>query len=584
MKNLITFTWTLVVCLALFNCGDGQFGGIDYDNVKDTTLVAGDWAVVHELSDPDILNPILSRGASSGYILGHIFESLMDLDRKTLEMRPYLATEKPVISPDKKKYTFTLRRDARFSDGKQVTAWDVLFSVKAIKNPFVDDAPLRGYYSSLKDVIVPDSFTVSFICEKPYFKNDEFLGGLTVMPKHIYDPQNLTDHFNIKDLSDPKKVKKNKKIEEFGLAFNKAPVNRAPIGSGPFVFDKWEANQQVVVKRNESWWRKGDPESPNYLDKIIHRTTNDMEAALVALKNEDFDLMGLKPNQYTQQTGSRKFTSRFRKTTNITPGYTYIGWNQLRPYFADKRVRWALSHLVDVDKIIKVVIKGFAARTTGPVFYQKKAYNKNLKPVPYDPARAKELLDESGWIDHDGDGVREKELQGQPVPFSFTFLINSGNDMRKQMALIITEELRQYGIKVEVRELEWAVFLDNIDTHNYDATILGWAMSIMKDDPFQLWHSSQSKNKGSNFISFSHPRVDEIIMENRVNFDEEKRIRLMMEFQEIIYNEQPYTFLYSSQALLAIHKRFRNVTLYPMRPGYDLHEWGVPKSIQKYIQ
>jgi peptide/nickel transport system substrate-binding protein len=568
----------------LVSCGTKQQADIDYDRATDTIPAPGDWAVVHSLSDPDFLNPIISRGADASEIEGHVFEALMDMEPDSLKLIPYIAAEHPVISVDKKEYTYKLRHDVTFSDGRPLTGADVLFTMKIIKNRFVDCAPLAGYYSSIQNVVLTDSFTVTFKCEQPYFKNDEMIGGLSVFPKHYYDPAGLTDSFTLADLADTNKCKKIAAIQRFGEEFNKSERNRAPVGSGPYVFEKWESNQQIVLKRNESWWKKSDVRSPNYVDKIVFRVANDMDAALVALKNGNFDVLFLKPNQYVNQTATPKFNAMFRKNTNVTPGYTYIGWNQARPFFQDKKVRWALSHLTDVDKIIKVVNLGFAVRTTGPVFYKRPEYDATLAPVPYDPAKAQALLDEAGWKDTDGDGVREKTINGKPVEFEFTFLINSGNDLRKQTGLILCEELKKYGIKAGMQELEWSVFLQNIQTHQYDATILGWAMSTLKDDPYQIWHSSQIADKGSNSIGYRSAQVDKIIEEIRSNFDEARYTALMSQFQKIIYDDQPYTFLYSGQALPAIHKRFRQVKLYPYRPGYNLHEWGVGKSLQKYVQ
>ncbi len=586
VKVFVTGIGVFITGSFIIFCGREKYPVVDYDQTLDTLIVPGDWLIHHELSDPDILNPITSRGASSDYILGFIFETLMSTDNHTLELKPFMALSLPTISTDQKTYIYRLRQDVRFSDGHLLTGDDLLFSVKVIKNPYVDGAPLRSYYQSLKDVtfIGGDPFYLKFVCEEPYFKNDELLGGIPILPKHLYDPRGLLDSIQVSQFRDTL-VLKNEKVRRFGEEFNRNDLNRHPLGSGAYQFLSWETNQQIMLARHESWWHKGDPEAPNYLERIIFRTINDMDAALVALKNQDLDIIaGLKPIQYTKQTESRKFEKKFRKTSNVIPVYTYIGWNQERPFFADSRVRWAMSYLTDVPRIIEVVMQGLAVPVTGPIFYKRTEYDTTLPSIQYNLSQAVALLNESDWQDHDGDGIREKVVNGEKINFVFTFLINSGNEQRKQIGLILSEELKKVGIKAAVRELEWSVFLNEIEDHHFDATILGWAMGLDKPDPYQIWHSSQVMNRGSNAISFKHKGADSLLELNRRTFDEKKRINLMRQFQHIIYNEQPYTFLFSPLSLVAVHKRFRNITWYPFRPGYDLHEWGVPRSMQRYTQ
>ena len=150
--------------------------------------------------------------------------------------------------------------------------------------------------------------------------------------------------------------------------------------------------------------------------------------------------------------------------------------------------------------------------------------------------------------------------------------------------MILAENCRKVGIKVDVQQLEWSIFLDQVHAQKYEAIILGWAMSITDPDPYQIWHSSQSKGEGSNSGSFIHKRADELIEMNRQEFDPEKRIEYMREFQEILHEEQPYTFVYVSKSNMLFHKRFQGAKIYPFRPGYDPFEWWIPPEIQKYTQ
>ena len=191
------------------------------------------------------------------------------------------------------------------------------------------------------------------------------------------------------------------------------------------------------------------------------------------------------------------------------------------------------------------------------------------------------MLHEAGWQDTDGDGVLDKVIDGKKTPLRFEIKVNSGNAVRKSVALVLVEELRKHGIDASVRELDWTIFLNDVKNHQFDAVVLGWQMS---DDrarhAYQIWHSSQAANKGSNAISYKNARVDEILETYRREFDPQKRIQLYKEFQEILHDEQPYTFLYVGKRVSAVHRRFEGVEVFP--DGLRPIDWWVPAAQQKY--
>jgi peptide/nickel transport system substrate-binding protein len=216
----------------------------------------------------------------------------------------------------------------------------------------------------------------------------------------------------------------------------------------------------------------------------------------------------------------------------------------------------------------------------GPIYLFRPEYDKTLFSHPYDPKKALQLLGEAGWKDTDGDGILDKVIDGQKTPFRFEIKFNSGNDIRKSVALTLQDELKKHGVDANVRQLDWTIFLDDVRNHKFDAVILGWAMSVNEPDAYQVWHSSQAGNRGSNHISFKHERVDKLLEEYRRTFDAQKRIELYREFQQILNQEQPYTFLFIGKSILAVDRRFQNVTLYPGGPRPL--EWWVPKAQQRY--
>lgn len=547
--------------------------------------VTGDWLVSHILSDPESLNPLTSNDATSSSILEHIFESLLTRDPKTLEIKPDLATERPQISDDKLTYTFTIRRDAHFQDGRPLSGQDVLFSLKVIKNPWVNAPFRRVYYQSLVQAELLDDGTIRLVAKEPYFRNESILGGFDILPRHYYDPEGLLGSLSVAQLDAMQPGQETAspeadKARQFAEQFNKM-FTRNPMGSGPYKLQHWKTGQEVALVRDPDYWGTGkDGIDQVYIDRRVMRVFNNPAAALVALKAGELDTMGLEPLQHLRQTKGRRFTKKFDKHLYFSPGYTYIGWNNRHPIFRDKRVRQAMTYLTNRKQMVKTILFDLGEVVDGPVYLFRPEYDKTLYSHPYDPQKARQLLGEAGWTDTDGDGILDKVLEGNQVPFKFEIKFNSGNDIRKSVALTLQDELKKHGIEVTVRQLDWTIYLDDVRNHKFDAMILGWAMPITEPDGYQVWHSSQAQNKGSNAISFKNERVDQLLEENRRTFDPQKRIELYREFQQILNVEQPYTFLFIRKSVLAVDKRFHNVTLYPGGPR--ALEWWVPKSLQRY--
>ena len=540
----------------------------------------GDWLVNHSLTDPEQLNPLTSSDATASEILGYIFEGLLTRDPRTLELRPLIAESRPAISQDKLIYTFRIRRDARFQDGRPVTGEDVLFSVKAIKCPLVNAPFLRVYFNSLIDAQLIDEYTIRFVMKEPYFRNESVLGGITILPRHYYDPENLLGKATVGSLlQDP--AKQPDPVRRFADNFNKN-YNRNPMGSGPYKFHSWKTGQEVDLVREANYWGKGKAGIDQvYLDRIKYRIINNQDAALVTLKSGGLDMIDrLTPVQHVRGTGSERFKRQFQKLSYFTPYYSYIGWNNDHPIFKDKRVRQALSYLTDRRQILKTILFDLGELVDGPIYFFRPEYDKTLYSYPYDPKKAMELLAQAGWKDTDGDGILDKVIDGKRTPFRFEFKSPSGASTGKSVVLVLQDELKRHGIVATIREIDWTIFLDDVKNHRFDVVVMAWGMSASEPDEYQVWHSSQAANKGSNHISYKNGRVDKILEDYRREFDPKKRIELYKEFQKILNQEQPYTFLFARKFVSAVQRRFRGTEVYP--EGLKPQEWWVPPSAQRY--
>jgi peptide/nickel transport system substrate-binding protein len=508
---------------------------------KASEPVEGDWLIYHLGAEPATLNPITATDAYEGIVNNpNVYETLLERDNDTLELKPRLA-ESWTISKDKLTYTFKLRKGVKWQDGVSFTADDIVFSYKTIMNPKVDAPQLRSYYQEIKDVHALDKYTVQFTYARPYFLALEFCGGMPIVPKHIFEKGD----------------------------FNTNPAGRKPVGTGPYKFVKWTTGREIVLERNDDYWGKKP-----YVNRIVFRIITDPTVTLQVLKRRELDVASLTPIQWERQTNSSDFKKHFGKYSYYTPNYSYIGWNSARPYFSDKRVRKAMTYLVNRKLILEKIMYGLGAVVTNPFYINSPEYDKDIKPIPYDPEEAKKLLAEAGWIDHDGDGIRDKD----GVKFSFEFLVPNESETGEKIATILKEELDNIGIRMEIRKTEWAVFTSRLNERKFDAVTLAWSMGV-ESDPYQIWSSTQAE-KGSNFVGFKNAEADKLIEEARKEFDKKKRIELYRRFSEIVHDEQPYTFLFCRKSTVAVDRRFSNVIVHPL--GIDPSEWYVPLPLQKY--
>ena len=545
---LLFLLFNLIFSLNLASCKPADDKGSDssedkYSIYSNSEAVDGDWLIYNIGAEPATLNPITASDAYESTINGgNIYETLVKRDNKTLEIIPLLA-DSWEISEDKLVYTFHIKKGIKWHDGVPFTAKDVLFSYNKIRDPKVDAPQLRNYYQDVKNVEVLDDHTVRFTYARPYFLALEFCGGMPMVPKHIFEKDD----------------------------FNTNPAGRNPLGTGPYKFVKWNTGSEIVLERNEDYWGRKP-----HIKRIVFKIINDPSVAFQVLKREELDLAGLTPIQWFRQTQSEAFQKNFDKLSYLTPNYSYIGWNMTKPYFSDNQVRTALTHLVNRELILKEILHDLGEVVTNPFYINSPEYDKSIKPYPYNPEKAKKLLDEADWMDHDGDGIRDKE----GVKFKFEFLIPAGSETGEKIATILKEELDKVGINMQIRKTEWAVFTQRLNERKYDAVTLAWSMGV-ESDPYQIWHSSQAE-QGSNFVGFVNKEADRLIEEARTEFNRDKRIELYRKFARIVNEEQPYTFLFCRKSTVALHKRFKGVEVYPL--GLDQLEWFVPLPLQKYGQ
>ena len=573
------FLLPILLILNFHNCNSQKTENVS--TVDTINAVRGDWVVIRIMSEPQSLNPILAADVESDEIDNYIYESLNSIDAESYELIPQLA-ELPIVSDDHLTYTYHLKKTNKFSDGHSLTGVDVVFTIKALKNPFIEDAALRYYYLNIKSAEVDpdDPYTVKINLLNPSWKGIYELSLLKICPKHILDPSGLTDKITWNEMGDRNLAKRNSDIQKFADFFNSEDVSFNPkylIGSGPYELEKWEKNIVINLKRNDNY----NGGVPSYPDKLEFKVIQDNSQAVVYAKNKEIDVMYvINPVDFYQNLNNPQ-EFNLVKAEPVEMVYSYLAWNELNPLFQDKNVRLALSYCVDREKIINEVLLGGAVSIQSPVFYMNKKYlNSDLPVITYELEKAKKLFNDAGW-NLNSNGFLEKEINGKKTEFKFTFLSNI-NLIRKNIVLMIIDDLKNVGIQADILVKDWSIYLDKTKKKNYDATYGTWLLSISPDDPYTIWHSSQASGEGANYVNFINTESDQLIEQYRSEFDESKRIEILKKWQKLIYDEQPYTFLWSTKGRYIYNDRFKNVRWYCKSPCPNYNEWWVPKDKQKY--
>jgi len=474
-------------------------------------------------------------------LFSHLSQLLGEDYFTTFDPTPFLKTDPPVDRDTLKKWAedllptvehnpvivFHLRPDIRFHDGHPLSATDVQFTYQAIMDP-VNLSPRVSDYEPVKTVEVIDPLTVRIVYKRLY---SPALGtwGMGILPEHLLNRMTL------------KKEAAALGREPERFTMRQSGFDRCPVGSGPFMFDEWESDQFISLKRFDGYW-EGPPHYTRYVMRIIpDLLTQEMEFYSGTLDNYQ-----VQPHQVERLEKD----PRFQCFSGTSFGYTYIGYNLRRPPFDDVRVRRALGMAINVDQIIEYVLYHQGERITGPFVIQTDYYDRLIRPLPYDPQGALRLLAEAGWH-------RNKEgwLEKDGRKLEFTLITNSGNDIRKAVLAIAQDAWKQIGVDVRTDVLEWSVFIqERVNKQDFDAVVLGWVMGI-EPDLYQVWHSSQTHPHQLNFVGFRNQEADDLIVKIRQEYNHERQVAYCHQLHELIAREQPYTFLYVGKWTAVLDRR-----------------------------
>ena len=494
-------------------------------------------------ADAVTLNPIVASDQVSYLVYKWIYDPLIDMDA---DMKPTgVLAESWETTPDGLVTLFHLRKGVRWHDGAPFTADDVLFSYEASMDPAVDAINKRPAFGAVKAVEKVDEFTVRVRWKGPYAP------GLAawvfyVMPKHLcaYAPGQ-------------------------GKAFNESPLGASPVGTGPFRFKEWRRGERVVLEANADYWR-GRP----HLDALVFKIIPQSQTQVAGFKTGQVDLAALTAEQWRQAKADPDLQKHAWFLEYLARQFFYLGWNMdgSNPFFADVRVRRAMALAMNRKGLVDSLLEGHGVLGEGPFFPGQWAADPSVKPLPYDPAKASALLDEAGWKDTDGDGVRDKDGK----PFAFECLVPAEAEQFARYLEVLQQDLKRVGVDMTIRKIEWQAFLDRTHRHKFQAYLSGWGIGD-DPDPFQLLHSSQAKllpsgyGVGQNDMSYASREVDGLIAMEQGTMDLAGRQKAFYRMHQVLAEDQPITVLYWASNMALLRNSFQNVRVSPT--GYGLFGW-----------
>lgn len=544
-RRLNALLFQLTICtlcgFALISCGKPAEDNTDYN--KSYSAETGGTLIDASTAEPSGLIAMVAGESAASAIASHIFNSLLKYD-KNLDLEGELA-QSWQVSADQKTITFKLKPNLKWADGKPLTSQDVLFTWKLV----IDEktrSPYASDYQLVKSATAPDALTFSVTYDQAYAPAMDSWAGLQILPKHLLNNQDI----------------------------HTTAFARNPVGSHYYKLDSWTHGENIKLSRNPT-----SVLGAAKIDKLVTRIIPDNSAQFLELMADNIDLMGLDPIKYSRIIPARpELKKKLALYKELGNSYTYLGFNLKHKPFDDIRVRKAINYAIDKQEIIDGVYLGLGINIASPYKPGTRWSNPDLKPYGYDLNKAKALLKEAGFVDADGDGILERDGK----PFAFEIITNQ-NKEREKSAVLIQRRLKDVGIDVQIRAIEWASFISRfIKTGDFDAVVLGWSLSL-DPDQFSIWHSSQNQPGQFNFIGYNNPTIDQLLEQGRLELNADKRMKIYHEFSKVLLEDSPIVYLSAGYGLTAIHKRVKGIDS-PAPPagiGYNSHEWYIPTELRR---
>lgn len=498
----------------------------------------------HAYGDVKSTNPILSSSVVESDVNGLTSFGLFSFD---WNLNPFASKDAVAswhASKDKMYDKVVLRDDLTWSDGHPITAHDVAFSFLVIMSSKVPVFAQRSGTDKIKWVHAYDDRTLVFFHKDPLATN-VWNVNFSIIPKHVYEHSIAKDP-SLRDSPEHVKLEDN------------------PICGGSYTITKRIRGQELVLERRESSYMHNGKQVRDkpYFKTIRFLIRSEPAVTLISLKGGDLDEIILNPDQYLKQTVDDEFYKRNTKAKGTEWTEFHFLWNTKSPLFSDKRVRKALAYAFDHEELLSKLRYGLDEPCTGIFHPTSKWYPKGkIKPFQRDVKKAEQLLEDADWVDHDGDGIRDKMIDGKKVNFEFSVLVTPKQD-RVDICNLLRQNLDEIGIVCTIQSLEFPVLIEKMEQKKFQAAFGGWGAGADPDTSDNIWGTGKERNYGN----YSNPEVDRLFAQGRAEFDDEKRPEYYQKIQELIFDDQPYMWLFYQNSYYAFNKELRGYMFSPRGP------------------
>jgi peptide/nickel transport system substrate-binding protein len=461
-------------------------------------------------------------------VLSYLFDALVEVDA-TMRPAPGVATRWE-ISPDATTFRFFLDPGATFDDGTRVTAEDVLFSVRKYAE---ESSQISGYLQGvdLKKSRVVDPQTVEVVFESGRSAGQIYAFGFPVIAEHVY-----------------------------GKGDFKKDFNDTAVGSGPYRLVSRTPGSEIVLERRDDYRGTKPP-----IRSVVFRIIPNETVAWSALTRGEIDEMRVSSEQFALGAADPEIRKSIVFHQFYELGYNFIAWNNRFEPLGDPEIRRAFTMAIDRGAVVQHLYAGGARVMSGPFTVEQWAFNPTVPPIPFDPAGARAILESKGWVDKDGDGIREHGKKKLRIEL----IVAAEDNASVQQGEIYQQALRDVGVDLVVRKLEGSAMIERVVGGKFEAVFLGYSLDL-DPDLFTNFHSSQFTPEGQNWVFYSNPEVDDLLAKGRLELDQAKRREMYMRVHEILERDQPYTWLVQASTKWAVSKQIQNVQV---APGIGLFHW-----------
>ncbi|HUK40557.1 MAG TPA: ABC transporter substrate-binding protein, partial [Candidatus Acidoferrales bacterium] len=438
-------------------------------------------------SNPLLLDPRYATDANSVRVSGLIYNSLLRADEKS-QLQLELAQSWRML--DDRTYLFEVRPGVRFHNGKELTAEDIKYTYESVLDP-KNQSPKRGLFKQLEAVDQVGPFKIRFRLSSPYAP---FLEQLTLG------------------------------IVPAGSASEPLSNGAPPPGSGPFVLDSVDSGEKITLSAYPHYW-----ENRPKIAGLVVKVVPDAMVRVLEFKKGSIDFLqnDIEPDMLPWL---KKNTDADIEENQGTT-FQYIGINLTHPILKQRKVREAIACAIDREAIIRHLLKGLGTPASGVLSPLNWAYEPTVDNWPYNPKRAKRLLDEAGFPDPDGDGPQPR--------FRLSFK-TTNIDLRKRIAEALKDQLQRVGIDLEIRSYEWGTFYSDIKKGDFHLYSLAWVGVLDPDIYYQIFHSASVPPEGDNRGRYSNATIDELLEKGRTVTDINERKRIYSQIQKVIAADLPY--------------------------------------------